>query len=139
MYLSEILLDSISNPISTFAVGVTASMATVLLAAGTPGQRYALPHATIHMHPAGGGTQGYTPDVEIQYKEMKRLQDTMHHILARHTKQEVQKIADDFERDRWMNAETAKEYGLVDEIMGNSIFELVEKEKDSKDEAEDKS
>ena len=62
-------MQSISNPISTFAVGVTASMATVLLAAGTKGQRYALPHATIHMHPAGGGAQGYTPDVEIQYKE----------------------------------------------------------------------
>lgn len=116
-------MQSLSNPISTFAVGVTASMATVLLTAGTPGQRYALPHATIHMHPAGGGTQGYTPDVEIQYKEMKRLQDTMHHILAKHTHQTVEKIADDFERDRWMDAKTAMEYGLVDEIMGETIFD----------------
>ena len=117
-------MQSISNPISTFAVGVTASMATVLLAAGTKGQRYALPHATIHMHPAGGGAQGYTPDVEIQYKEMKRQQDTLHHILAKHTGQPVEKIADDFERDRWMDAITAKEYGLVDEVMGEPVFHV---------------
>jgi ATP-dependent Clp protease protease subunit len=123
-------MQSISNPISTFAVGVTASMSTVLLAAGTPGQRYALPHATVHMHPAGGGAQGYTPDVEIQYKEMKRLQDTMHHILAKHTGQEVKKIADDFERDRWMDAMSAKEYGLVDEIMGDPILASITKEMD---------
>ena len=123
-------MQSISNPISTFAVGVTASMATVLLAAGTPGQRYALPHATAHMHPAGGGAQGYTPDVEIQFKEMKRLQDTMHHIISKHTGQSVQKIADDFERDRWMDALAAKEYGLVDEVMGTPILsEAAEKNK----------
>ncbi len=115
-------MQSISNPISTFAVGVTASMATVLLAAGTPNQRYALPHATVHMHPAGGGAQGYTPDVEIQFKEMKRLQDTMHHIISKHTVQSVEKIADDFERDRWMDALAAKEYGLVDEVMGTPIL-----------------
>lgn len=115
-------MQSIPNPITTWAVGVTASFGTVLLAAGTPGQRYALPHATIHMHPAGGGAQGYTPDVEIQYKEMKRLQDTMHHILAKHTGQKVETIAQDFERDRWMDAVMAKEYGFVDEIMGQPIL-----------------
>ncbi len=124
-------MQSISNPISTFAVGVTASMATVLLAAGTPGQRYALPHATVHMHPAGGGAQGYTPDVEIQYKEMKRLQDTMHHILAKHTKQDPKKIAEDFERDRWMDAIVAQEYGLVDEVMGSPIFHEVTKKSET--------
>jgi len=123
-------MQSLSNPISTFAVGVTASMATVLLSAGTPGKRYALPHATVHMHPAGGGAQGYTPDVEIQYKEMKRLQDTMHHILAKHTGRDPSKIADDFERDRWMDAINAKEYGLVDEIMGTPIFHKEPKETD---------
>ncbi len=120
-------MQSINNPISTFAVGVTASMATVLLAAGTPGQRYALPHATVHMHPAGGGAQGYTPDVEIQYKEMKRLQETMHHILAKHTHQTVEKISEDFERDRWMDAINAKDYGLVDEVMGDLIYHLEDK------------
>ncbi|HEY83869.1 MAG TPA: ATP-dependent Clp protease proteolytic subunit [Chloroflexi bacterium] len=130
-------MQSIANPISTFAVGVTASMATVLLAGGTPGQRYALPHATVHMHPAGGGAQGYTPDVEIQFKEMKRLQDTMHHIISRHTGQSVEKIADDFERDRWMDALAAKEYGLVDEVMGAPILaEVAEKNKEAETSAE---
>ncbi|OQY35395.1 MAG: ATP-dependent Clp protease proteolytic subunit [Anaerolineaceae bacterium 4572_5.2] len=130
-------MQSIANPISTFAVGVTASMATVLLAGGTPGQRYALPHATVHMHPAGGGAQGYTPDVEIQFKEMKRLQDTMHHIISRHTGQSVEKIADDFERDRWMDALAAKEYGLVDEVMGAPILaEAAEKNKEAETSAE---
>lgn len=116
-------MQAVSNPITTWAVGVTASFGTILLAAGTPGRRYALPHATIHMHPAAGGTQGYTPDVEIQFKEMKRLQDTVHLILARHTGQPVETIADDFERDRWMDAVTAKEYGFVDEIMGSPVFQ----------------
>lgn len=118
-------MQSISNPISTYAVGVTASMGTVLLAAGTKGQRFALPHSTVHMHPAGGGAQGYTPDVEIQYKEMKRLQDTLHHILAKHTGQDVKTISDDFERDRWMDATSAKDYGLVDELTDEPIFRVV--------------
>lgn len=115
-------MQAISNPITTWAVGMTASFGTVLLAAGTSGQRYALPHATIHMHPAAGGAQGYTPDVEIQYKEMKRLQDATDQILAKHTGQSPQTIADDFERDRWMDALAAKEYGLVDQVMGSPVF-----------------
>jgi ATP-dependent Clp protease protease subunit len=119
-------MQSISNPITTWAVGVTASFGTVLLAAGTAGQRYALPHATIHMHPAGGGAQGYTPDVEIQYKEMKRQQDMLHHILAKHTGQPVETISHDFERDRWMDSYAAKEYGFVDEVMGTPIFAEIE-------------
>lgn len=121
-------MQSISNPITTWAVGVTASFGTVLLAAGTPGQRYALPHATIHMHPAGGGAQGYTPDVEIQYREMKRQQDLLHHILAKHTGQNVETIAHDFERDRWMDATMAKDYGFVDNIMGTPTLAETETE-----------
>ena len=115
-------MQVVSNPITTWAVGVTASFGTVLLAAGTPGQRFALPHATVHMHPSAGGMQGYTPDVEIQYKEMKRLQDMVDQILAKHTGQSLQTIAGDFERDRWMDALAAKEYGLVDEVTGSPIF-----------------
>lgn len=111
-------MQQIQAPVSTFAVGVTASMGTVLLAAGTKGQRYALPHATIHMHQAHGGSQGYTTDVEIQYREMKRQQDLLFGIISRHTGQTIQQIADDFERDRWMDAAMAKEYGLVDDILG---------------------
>ncbi len=114
-------MQQIPAPVSTYAVGVTASMGTVLLAAGTKGQRYALPHATIHMHQAHGGSQGYTTDVEIQYREMKRQQDLLFGILSRHTGQPAERIVDDFERDRWMDASMAKEYGLVDEILGEPV------------------
>ncbi|MCB0195481.1 MAG: ATP-dependent Clp protease proteolytic subunit [Anaerolineae bacterium] len=113
-------MQAISNPVATWAVGLTASMATILLAAGTAGRRIALSHATVHMHPAGGGTQGYTTDVEIQYKELKRMDDLGQAILAKHTGQSIETIAADFERDRWMDAETAKEYGLVDAVSGQS-------------------
>lgn len=119
-------MQAISNPIATWAVGLTASMATILLAAGTAGRRIALSHATIHMHPAGGGTQGYTSDVEIQYKELKRMDDLGQVILAKHTGQSVETIAADFERDRWMDAETAKAYGLVDQVSAQSIKAVAE-------------
>ena len=110
-------MQQIPAPVATYAVGVTASMGTVLLAAGTKGYRYALPHATIHMHPAGGSAQGYAPDVEIQYKELKRVEDLLHELLSRHTGQPVEQIATDFDRDRFMTAKEAVEYGLVDQIL----------------------
>ena len=110
-------MQIVRAPISTIAVGWTASLGTVLLSAGTKKRRYALPHATIHMHPAGGGARGYAPDVEIQYKELKRMQDLLHRILARHTGQTVEKIADDFDRDYFMDARRAVEYGLIDEVL----------------------
>jgi len=107
-------MQMLRAPISTIAVGWTASLGTVLLAAGRKGRRFALPHATIHMHPAGGGARGYAPDVEIQYK---RMQDLLHGILARHTGQTVEKIAEDFDRDYFMDATRAVEYGLIDEVL----------------------
>jgi len=110
-------MQQVQAPVSTIAVGVTASMGTVLLAAGTEEYRYALPHATIHMHPAGGSAQGYAPDVEIQYKELKRVEDLIHQLLSDHTGQTVEQIAADFDRDRYMTAEEAVEYGLVDQIL----------------------
>ena len=110
-------MQQVQAPVSTIAVGVTASMGTVLLAAGTKGYRYALPHATMHMHPAGGSAQGYAPDVEIQYKELKRVEDLLHELLSLHTGQSVEQIAADFDRDRFMAAEEAVEYGLVDQIL----------------------
>lgn len=119
-------MQQVPAPISTFAVGWTASMGTVLLAAGEAGRRYALPHATVHMHPAGGGAQGYAPDVEIQYKELKRMQDLLHGILSRHTGQPVERIAEDFERDRFMDAHGAMKYGLVDEVLGEAAIEPME-------------
>ncbi len=110
-------MQMLRAPISTIAVGWTASLGTVLLAAGRKGRRFALPHATIHMHPAGGGARGYAPDVEIQYRELKRMQDMLHGILARHTGQTVEKIADLFDRDYFMDATRAVEYGLIDEVL----------------------
>lgn len=113
-------IQMIDAPVSTWAVGVTASMGTVLLAAGTKGKRFALPHATIHMHPAGGGASGYTPDVRIQYRELERVQNQLFSLLAKHTGQAPERIEEDFERDRWMTALEAKEYGLIDEVVGDT-------------------
>lgn len=112
-------MQMIQAPVSTTAVGVTASMGTVLLAAGEPGRRYALPHATIHMHPAGGGAQGYTEDVRIAYREQERVQTQLFHLVGKHTNHSWQEIEEDFRRDRFMNAIDAKEYGLVDEVLGD--------------------
>lgn len=111
-------LQLIRAPVSTIAVGWTASMGTVLLAAGRKGQRYALPNATIHMHPAGGGTRGYAPDVEIQARELLRMQALLKEIMSKHTGQTVSRITKDFDRDYFMDAAGAVEYGIIDEILG---------------------
>jgi ATP-dependent Clp protease, protease subunit len=107
----------IPNKISTVAVGVTASFGTVLLAAGTKGQRYALPHATIHMHQPLGGTQGQASDIEIQAKEILRLKSRLNEILSHSTGQPIDVIERDTERDFYMTAEMAAEYGLVDKVL----------------------
>lgn len=107
----------IPNKISTVAVGVTASFGTVLLAAGTKGQRYALPHATIHMHQPLGGAQGQASDIEIQAKEILRLKERLNEILAESTGKTIEVIERDTERDFYMNAEHAVEYGLVDKVL----------------------
>jgi ATP-dependent Clp protease protease subunit len=110
-------MQSIRAPVSTIAVGATASMATILLAAGTPGRRFALPNATIHMHPAGGGVQGYAPDIEIQARELLRMQTKIQEILALHTGQDRERISADFDRDYYMDAAGAVEYGIIDEVI----------------------
>ncbi|MCO6451807.1 MAG: ATP-dependent Clp protease proteolytic subunit [Caldilineales bacterium] len=126
-------MQMITAPVATWAVGVTASMATVLLAAGAKSKRYALPHATVHMHPAGGGAQGYTPDVRIQYKELERVQNSIFGILSEHTGQTFDQIEHDFERDRWMYAQEAVAYGLVDQVYGEADprLERSEEEQDA--------
>ena len=110
-------MQQVQPPVATYAIGMTASMGTVLLAAGTKGHRYALPNATVHMHPAGGATQGYAPDVAIQYRELMRVEDLIHTVLSQHTGQSVEQITADFERDRYMTAEEAVKYGMVDQIL----------------------
>ena len=110
-------MQLIKPDVCTHAVGVTASMGTVLLAGGAKGKRYALPHATVHMHQAQGGTEGAASDIEIMAKEILRLQTTLRQILAKHTGQDYEKISADFDRDRWLSADEAVEYGIVDEIL----------------------
>ncbi|MCB0568901.1 MAG: ATP-dependent Clp protease proteolytic subunit [Phaeodactylibacter sp.] len=113
-------MQMIKAPVHTTAVGVTASMGTVLLSSGAKGHRYALPHATIHMHPAGGGAQGYTEDVRIAYHEQERLEKQLFYIVGRNSGHDWQQIETDFLRDRFLNALQARAYGLVDEILGET-------------------
>lgn len=103
--------------VSTICVGLAASMGTVLLAAGAKGKRYALPNSTIHMHQAFGGVQGQAADIAIAAKEILRIQDRIRDILTKHTGQSLEKIAHDTDRDFYLSAEQAVEYGLVDEIL----------------------
>lgn len=113
-------MRKLKSPVATVAIGFCGSMATVLLTAGAQGKRYALPHATIHMHPTGGGAKGYTEDVRIAYREQERLQGQVFHLIAKfsgHTHQEIEEI---FRRDKFFNALEAKEYGLVDEVLGDT-------------------
>jgi ATP-dependent Clp protease protease subunit len=110
-------MQMISNPISTVAVGVTASFGTVLLTAGTNGRRYALPHATIHMHQPLGGAQGQASDVEIQAKQILLLKERLNQILAKHTGQPMETIERDTERDYYLEAKAAVDYGLVDQVL----------------------
>ena len=110
-------MQMISNPISTVAVGVTASFGTVLLAAGTKGLRYALPNATIHMHQPLGGAQGQATDIEIQARQILRLKALLLNILAKHTGQPLEVIERDSDRDYYLEAKTAVEYGLVDQVL----------------------
>ena len=111
----------IHAPVSTVCVGMAASMATVLLCGGTAGKRFTLPNATVHMHQAWGGAQGQAADIEIAAREILRMQDKIRTILAVHSNQSYEKIVRDTDRDYYLNAEQAKEYGLVDEVIGTPV------------------
>jgi ATP-dependent Clp protease, protease subunit len=110
-------MQMISNPIRTVAIGVTASFGTVLLTAGTKGERYALPHATLHMHQPLGGAQGQASDIEIQAREILRLKARLNEVLSFHTGKDVETIDRDTNRDFYMDARQAVEYGLVDQVL----------------------
>lgn len=110
-------MQQIECPISTVAVGFTASFGTVLLTAGTKGLRYALPNATIHMHQPLGGAQGQASDIEIQAREILRLRTSLNGILSKHTGQPIDRIEVDTDRDIYMDAAQAVEYGLVDKVL----------------------
>ncbi|WP_258101914.1 ClpP family protease [Marinoscillum pacificum] len=113
-------MQMISAPVSTVAVGFTGSMGTALLTCGAKGKRYALPQATIHMHPTGGGAKGYTEDVVIATSEQQRLQTQLFHIMGKNTGHSWKEIEEFFLRDRFLNSLEAKEYGLVDEVLGDT-------------------
>jgi ATP-dependent Clp protease protease subunit len=120
IYAGLAILDTmqmIPNKISTVAVGVTASFGTVLLAGGTKGQRYALPHATIHLHQPLGGAEGQATDIQIMAKEILRLKDELNEFLAEATGQPIEVISRDTDRDFYMTADQAAEYGIVDKVL----------------------
>ncbi len=109
----------INSQVSTICVGTAASMATVLLANGAKGKRYCLSNSTVHMHqPNVGSFQGQAADIEIQAKEIVRLKERLSKILSEATGQTIEKISDDTDRDFFLTAEEAIEYGIVDEILG---------------------
>ncbi|GIV81132.1 MAG: ATP-dependent Clp protease proteolytic subunit [Anaerolineae bacterium] len=111
-------MRQISAPVMTVAVGMTASFATVLLAAGTRGRRFALPNATIHMHqPWTSGGGGQASDIEIQAREILRQRDLLNRILSERTGQPLTRIEEDTDRDFYMTAQQAKDYGLIDDIL----------------------
>jgi len=110
-------MQYIKPKISTLCMGQAASMAAVLLAAGDPGKRFALPHSRILIHQLMGGVHGQATDIAIHSKEILRMKDEINHILARHTRQPIEKIEKDSERDFFMNGQQAKEYGLIDEVI----------------------
>ncbi len=114
-------MQLIKPDVSTICVGMAASMGTVLLCAGAPGKRFALPNSTIHMHQALGGAQGQAADIEIAAREILRMQDKIRTILSTHTGQPYEKIARDSDRDFYLPAEDAKDYGLVDEVLGKPL------------------
>ena len=115
--------------VSTICVGLAASMATVLLTAGTPGKRYALPNSTIHMHQPLSGAQGQASDIDIAAREILRLQDKMRQIISHHSGQPYDKVARDTDRDYYLTSEKAQEYGLIDKVLSSSD----QKEKNKKE------
>ncbi len=112
-------IQFVKPDVNTFCVGQASSMGALLLAAGAPGKRYALPHARIMIHQPWGGVQGQATDISIQAQEILTMRARLEEILAKHTKQSLDKIKKDTDRDHFMSAEEAKVYGLVDEVIEN--------------------
>ena len=124
-------MQHLRAPVSTFCVGMAASMAAVLLAAGAEGKRNALPNARIMIHQPSGGSHGTAADIEIAAQEILHIRERMNGIIAKHTGQTVERIAEDVDRDRFMSPETAVEYGLIDRVLEGSVQQMEGKPADS--------
>jgi len=110
-------MQYIKPEVNTVCMGMAASAAAVILAGGAPGKRYALPHARVMLHQPHGGAQGQTSDIEIQARLFVQMREQLNHILAEHTGQDYEKVVTDTDRDFWMLAEEAKDYGIIDGIL----------------------
>ncbi len=113
-------MQFIRPAISTICIGMAASMAQVLLCAGAKGKRYALPHSRIMMHQPSGGSQGTLSDIEIYTKEMVRMRDQLYGIIGKHAEKTTEQIKADADRDKWMSAQEALDYGMIDKVMERS-------------------
>jgi ATP-dependent Clp protease protease subunit len=125
-------MQYVRSPVSTICIGMAASMAAVLLAAGTKGKRYALPNSRIMIHQGSGGFRGAPPDALIQMKEWEFLVGRNHEILARHTGQELDKVIKDTERDFFMAPDAAQEYGIIDAVYSEQWDSLTARHHDEK-------
>jgi len=123
----------VSSPVATYCIGRAQSGAALILAAGTKGSRYALPHAKVMLHQPWGGVGGQAADVKIQAEEILKAKAMINDILAKHTGQPVEKIQAETERDRYMTADEAKEYGLIDEVLHEEQEKDKKKTKDKTD------
>lgn len=116
-------MQMLSCPVATYCVGQAASGAAVLLAGGTKGKRYCLPHSRVMVHQPAGGVSGQISDIEIQANEILRYRDMLNHILAGHTGKTLEQIARDADRDFFLTAEAARDYGLVDQLLNKQVAE----------------
>jgi len=121
-------MQILSCPVATYCVGQAASGGAVLLAGGTHGKRYALPHARVMLHQPWGGVQGQVSDIEIQANEILRNRQVLNEILSSHSGQPIERIEKDTDRDFFLSAEEAKEYGLVDDILSKPPAEVSDEE-----------
>jgi ATP-dependent Clp protease protease subunit len=110
-------MQYIKCPVSTVCVGMAASMGAVLLASGAKGKRFALPNSEIMLHQVAGGAQGVATDIEINARQIIRIKESLNNIIAKHTGQKIEKITVDTDRDFYLTAESAKEYGIIDEVI----------------------
>ena len=115
------IMQYVPNDVATYAMGMAASMGQFLLSAGTPGKRYALPHASILMHQPSGGIGGTASDIRIQAEQMLYIKRTLFERTAFHTGQPIEQIEQDADRDRWYTADEAKEYGFVDHVVRSAL------------------